>query len=74
MARWVKFVFELHLEFGAVKAALGVGFGDVELAPLFFGGIGHLVWHERGGREDELERFHRLQLAFQCLKGIDGEG
>ena len=68
-----QFVFELHLEFGAVEAALCIGFGDVEFTPLFFGDVGHLVGHERRRREYELKRLDRFQLAFQGLVGVNGK-
>ena len=68
-------VFQLHLELGAVKAALVLrlcrGLGDVELTPLLLDGISYFVGHERWGGEDEFERLDRLQLALQGLKGTN---
>ena len=70
-------ILQLHLKLCAVEAALALTLGgcpgNVELAPLLFGGVSYLVGHESGGREDELERLDRLQLAFQGLIGVDGE-
>jgi hypothetical protein len=66
-------VFELDFELGSVKAALDVGLGDVELTTLFLGGVRYLVGHERWGGEYELKGIDRLQLALQCLEGVDGE-
>jgi hypothetical protein len=66
-------VAQLDLELAAVQAALAVELGDVEFLALLADLVGHLVGHEGGRGEDEVQFVDLFQLGLQRLEGVHRE-